>query len=222
MSGFLHRLAGTVLRPQQRIYPLVGSLYASHPLEPEIGPVAGETNTPQSSPLLPRDSSPHERHAVSKTSVGEQDKNPVAARVERVEPAALELQDRHPQGTPPAAREDSAQRESIAKAQPNTPLLGTPAVLSTCEIPAEAQKSLYSVPELSVGRGNRGLVPNASPGPMPHSARSERRKPDEIQIHIGRIEVTAVPQTPPSTPARPGRTAPTLAEYLHRRDGRAG
>lgn len=222
MSGFLHRLAGTVLRPQQRIHPQVGSLYAGQHLEPEIETPANDRKAPQSSRVLPRESSPQEREAVSKISFTEQDRNSLAARVERLEPATLELEDGHPQAALPARREHSAQSQPIAEAQPYKPLLGASAVLKTSEGPAEAQNSFYSVPEVSVARTKRGLLPNASPGPMTHAARSERREPDEIQIHIGRIEVTAVPQTPPPTPARAARTAPSLAEYLHRRDGRAG
>jgi len=52
------------------------------------------------------------------------------------------------------------------------------------------------------------------------SASAAARDPDEIQIHIGRIEVTAVPP-PPATPT-PKRAAkgPTLQEYLGRRNRR--
>lgn len=51
----------------------------------------------------------------------------------------------------------------------------------------------------------------------PHVAHSERQ-PDDIQIHIGRIEVIAVP--PPATPApkTPARSV-SLEAYLNRRDG---
>ena len=46
--------------------------------------------------------------------------------------------------------------------------------------------------------------------------------PDAIQIHIGRIEVTAVQAAAPRpVAARARRSAPTLDEYLRRRDGRA-
>jgi len=47
------------------------------------------------------------------------------------------------------------------------------------------------------------------------------RGPDEINIHIGRIEVTAAPP-PPLRPAAPKahRKAPSLDEYLRRRSGR--
>lgn len=222
MSGFLHRLAGTVLRPQQRIHPLVGSIYAGHHLEPDIETPANETNAPQSSLLLPRESSPQERRAVSRGSLTEQDKNSVAARDERVQTSALELQDRHPEAAPPAHREHSDQSESVAEAQPYTPLLSASIVPRISETPADGLKFLYSAPELTVAQTNRDVLPSPSPGPTTHAMRSDRREPDEIQIHIGRIEVTAITQAPPSTPARSGRTAPTLAEYLHRRDGRTG
>ncbi len=47
------------------------------------------------------------------------------------------------------------------------------------------------------------------------------REPDEIQIHIGRIEVTAVPPAQAPPPARSAPKSPSLSEYLKRRDTRA-
>jgi hypothetical protein len=46
-------------------------------------------------------------------------------------------------------------------------------------------------------------------------------EPDEIQIHIGRIEVTAVPPPAPPPASRPTSRSVSLDEYLRRRDGRA-
>ncbi len=43
--------------------------------------------------------------------------------------------------------------------------------------------------------------------------------PDEVHIHIGRIEVTAV--EPPRAAPRPKQNATFLEEYVKRRDGRA-
>jgi hypothetical protein len=45
--------------------------------------------------------------------------------------------------------------------------------------------------------------------------------PDEIQIHIGRIEVIAVPQAPAPPAAKPAPKSVSLSEYLKRRDPRA-
>ena len=56
---------------------------------------------------------------------------------------------------------------------------------------------------------------------LPRRAAPSKSEPDEIQIHIGRIEVTAVPQTAP----RPAVVSPSksinLDEYLKRGRGRA-
>lgn len=43
---------------------------------------------------------------------------------------------------------------------------------------------------------------------------------EDIEIHIGRIEVTAVQPTPVRPPERPQRKAVSLDEYLRRRNGR--
>jgi hypothetical protein len=83
-------------------------------------------------------------------------------------------------------------------------------------------------------RSPRNHAPQANPTAWPVTAtqrlRAERMSPnvgrehqrgsDDIQIHIGRIEVVAVPQATPRS-AAPARKSQTLDEYLKRRDGRA-
>jgi hypothetical protein len=76
---------------------------------------------------------------------------------------------------------------------------------------------LFAAPD----RGPEPRVPSAEATRLRserHAAQSERQ-PDDIQIHIGRIEVIAVP--PPATPApkAPDRSL-SLEAYLNRRDGR--
>jgi hypothetical protein len=46
------------------------------------------------------------------------------------------------------------------------------------------------------------------------------READEIHIHIGRIEVTAVPPAPARPAAKPAPRSESLDDYLKRRDGR--
>jgi hypothetical protein len=52
------------------------------------------------------------------------------------------------------------------------------------------------------------------------SSRAIAREPDEIEIHIGRIEVTAVQQTSAAPVAKPARKGLSLDEYLRRANGR--
>jgi hypothetical protein len=52
------------------------------------------------------------------------------------------------------------------------------------------------------------------------ASRGSSSEPDDVHIHIGRIEVTAVQATPPHPP-KPRHAATSLTEYLKRRNGRA-
>jgi hypothetical protein len=51
--------------------------------------------------------------------------------------------------------------------------------------------------------------------------REPEREPDEIQIHIGRIEVTAAPPAAVRPASKPERKALSLDDYLKRKRGRA-
>ena len=56
---------------------------------------------------------------------------------------------------------------------------------------------------------------------FPRPVTQPEREAEEIQIHIGRIEVTAVPPAPAFKPAQPVRKSLKLDEYLRRGSGRA-
>jgi hypothetical protein len=56
---------------------------------------------------------------------------------------------------------------------------------------------------------------------QPPRMRSEQQS-EEIEIHIGRIEVTAMPPAAPRPMPAPARKTQTLDEYLRRSNGRAG
>jgi hypothetical protein len=75
------------------------------------------------------------------------------------------------------------------------------------------------------------IVPPPAPARVPGAVRKlageESRAPagprqpsgDDIHIHIGRVEVTAVPAPAPRSAAAPARKTMTLEEYLGRRNG---
>ncbi len=58
-------------------------------------------------------------------------------------------------------------------------------------------------------------------GDSRHTREPAPREPDEIQIHIGRIEVIAVPPPPPVREVRPTQKPLSLDDYLKRGNGRA-
>jgi hypothetical protein len=66
----------------------------------------------------------------------------------------------------------------------------------------------------AAGKKERRQMPGQGRKP-PHA------EPDEIQIHIGRIEVTAVPHAATPQAARPAPRTASLGEYLKRRDTRS-
>jgi len=102
----------------------------------------------------------------------------------------------------PKGRDKPLATERFSGKYPPVSFRQAPAFLSPNAQKANAQKG-----------ENRDLSHHSG---LPH------REPDEIQIHIGRIEVLAVPPAPaPSAALKPERGTPSLDEYLRRRDGKA-
>jgi len=95
---------------------------------------------------------------------------------------------------------------------------------------ASLVQSPRPAPAIAAGRraAEGGFRPNTSGAIRQHNSSRlwhsdvAACESNEVQIHIGRIEMTAVPP-PPSPPpaAKPQRAAMSLDEYLQRRNGRA-
>lgn len=65
-----------------------------------------------------------------------------------------------------------------------------------------------------------GTAPNASPEPRGSAgaAREESTEPNEVHVHIGRIEVTAIQESPqPKSRRKHGQAPMTLDDYLAKR-----
>jgi hypothetical protein len=227
MKGYLQRMAASAVRPQSGIHPLVGSIYA--------GAFADATRDAAARSGLHEE----ERWTTSPQPVGEE-------RDPRVEPDASPLlqsaRSEVAQRGSEAPANAVARREGRIDAQgaPFRPLLAaaeSESAESSGDNAANRERQVRSVaaferedsePESSFG----ALLPRESPMAISgvrhakaeafqHSAPAER-EPDRVEIHIGRIEVTAVPQEAPRpAPTRP-RKSLDLGEYLKRRDGRTG
>jgi hypothetical protein len=231
MKGYLQRMAASVVRPQSGIHPLVGSIYAGRAFADAPRDAAAESGLHE-----------EERWTSSQQPVGEQ-------RHARIEPDASPLfesvkSEVVQRGSERLATETSP-REGRMDAQraPFRPLLSrTDAEIAkggNYESAADGERRTRSDDgferEDSAREPSFGaLLPHESRSPLAVSgvrrARSEafqhsipaEREPDRVEIHIGRIEVTAVPQEAPRpAPTRP-RKSLDLGEYLKRRDGRTG
>ena len=86
-------------------------------------------------------------------------------------------------------------------------------------VPANDGRALQA-PAAAAARANLRTDLHADKAAVEAGSQPPHREPDEIHIHIGRIEVTAVPPAQARLVDRPARKTPSLEEYLRCRDGR--
>ena len=84
----------------------------------------------------------------------------------------------------------------------------------------EQPPTVASDPPLLPPQTETRATRNSSTDPYNRST-SPPHEPDEIHIHIGRIEVAAIAQPAPRPATPPARKSLDLGEYLKRRNGRA-
>ncbi len=237
MSNYLHRLAASALRTSSAIRPLVGSLYSVSTVMSETPMEAVQQ---EAAPFSLRQLRA-ESHTISSAS-GREARLPFSAlpvensaAEERVEQASIDNVGTHPHFTPLLSdlplRElrnrsgvwENPGREAASASEQTAAHLES----AHSELPDSATKAFEVLHQ-------RLLQPLISPDvrfnpplqarSIPLTAANERAaaQSDQIEIHIGRIEVTAVPA--PVTPApapQTRRKSLDLGEYLKRGDGRA-
>jgi len=237
MKGYLQRIAATAVRPRGNIHPFVGSMFPTARREPAIDAA------PQIEELIVadagqragtrRDASGATNDAARRHDPASADAHPTVTRsTERVSFQPLLPDARRETATPAIhANADERERDSqpvfLYAKQPETKpserelaerivFEDAPSSGSNVELTRSLRQTLReSEGSLSVNRARR-ITPSYASQPA-----SPAREPDEIQIHIGRIEVTAMPP-PVARPVAPAaRKGPSLDEYLSRRDGRA-
>ena len=220
MSGYLQRLVNGTAGGADSVHPRTGSIFSA-PRDDVVVPVPRVDNSEtvaaaprRDQPAPPTDVS----HAEPPRGVTRE-----SAHVPLLPPAEAPAGDAAPSRPPASPAVLSGAVEPIAARvlQPGEPRQRDPAT-DTQIAPQRQPRAGDAVRPLTNG-SSTGEVTAQSAEPRRlsrnrHADRSERQT-DDIQIHIGRIEVVAV-QPPVPRPLKAPDRALSLDEYLSRRDRR--
>jgi hypothetical protein len=237
MTGYLQRMAERALRPERAIRPMFGSVFApigraaaseTPTLEEDVFSATEDRPAPTwRSPLDTQPSSPPLRSAPSDNRAAALYAplmTPTTEPADRIEPltpaqrapitslpapssAARDTDEPGDQQMRPAAEATPSRRQTPSRVETVETLLPPQPVEATVRLPRPADTR----PRPNAANSRAALRDNHPTAP----------DDDDIQIHIGRIEVTAVRPTPaPQAAAKTRRGAPSLDDYIRRRDGR--
>ena len=250
MKGFLHRLAASATRPQARLHPFPESVYpaareqsfaesimrteaaASSTLAVEHGaqPASPAASRTSIRPIAPRKDSSEAQPVSASENAPQQHYSQRLRETERNEARAasdsLETSDAAGRSsvspTASSRTSSSASREFSLEAMSSIAAEYVPIVVEramqagSSDTPPLAIMRSQDV-ERAIASAARQARPAAQ---VPSTAHAAPVAGDEIQIHIGRIEVVAVPPPAPRPAPAPARKGMSLDEYLNRRNGR--
>jgi len=229
MSGYLQRLVRAVTHPAETIRPILGSVYsapepvkehAALPQHEEIASI-GHSQSPASSPSQRAQEDPELPSQLA----------PLIPRVQSATGTLLSstTQSSSPKTDfseaasfqpllPPVKAEESEIDESKSEHTTVVEIEKKDMASVRRYSPLMTEVMVRSIhPAMPSPRANR-IASAAVRREFSHRAEPE---PDDIQIHIGRIEVTAVQQAPTRPALKPVRKGQSLDEYLKHRDRRA-
>ena len=235
MSGYLQRLAVSVARPRPSLHPLVGSIFSGERQEAAAAPTLTQNDA---SAFADEQNLVSTTRTVSDAPDGPMHRRDPAVddRHRRGEPEILDplLPRKTPEAgisamLPETAREDvaSAQSASVRLQHYSRDTSIVEAARTTHvaveDGPSADRQNAIAPTPVSGLRESPGMLAVAA-GDVVRPARAEFSAPsrqsvqsDDIQIHIGRIEVTAIAQPAPRPAAPPAHKAMSLDEYLGRR-----
>lgn len=238
MSNFLQRVAAAAIQPPARLHPILGSHFASTAVgsskdffsagaEIALQTLAPHPNEPIATSTF--GASDQTRRADPSSAPPDQGLSSAhAPRIFNADPPLLPAFDpRHQAGTTTQAHSFSAMAEGAEAIDVN---------------PSTHQAEITVVPQPAPKKSpyQTLLAPTQQPAPRLHphepvaasamrASRAEaarrsqpaQHEPDEVHIHIGRIEVAAVPQQAARPAAASARRSINLSDYLAR-NGRSG
>ena len=252
MNGFLQRIAAAAIRSEPRLKPLVGSIYAGdqgidfaeekssllldppHAIRPQASsqpaPERIETRithvhepSPRETPVdhepliaIPQPFPPSLASVISQLTAPKQTVSVPATNAQEhsgSKETAVET-----------GRSSSLPAQHSGRTQEHSQTLATTPTANRAS--QQSERRVEQIMPIATNRELRepaaSAAKNAIPQLVPRQTAGEANTSEEIQIHIGRIEVIAVP--PPGTvaPATSRSRATSLDDYLKRRNGRAG
>jgi hypothetical protein len=255
MKGYLERLAASASRPQSRLRPVVGSIFAEGRREeiedvalPAVSEQASERKAAQPTPQTETSRSAQEPGAINAEDHPRKPQpirekpaafspllppksvevNPDASRVAETRTGNTAMP--HLQSSQAAPRiehpEHKLEMPMQLRGDISDPLLPSPSALEKREAKrnTEASSQAAEIRMPAVEPLNKPITRVAyadSREMMPAPRAPVRDKTEEIQIHIGRIEVIAVPPPAVRSAAIPTNRFTSLDDYLKRRDGHA-
>jgi hypothetical protein len=245
MKGFLHRVAVGVVRPRVTLHPLAQSIFDSperislDTFDASQGIASVAHSIPQPRPAY-RDAESSTTQSFASRSIDPQEQFEPVVQSQHAQPSTLETSF----GSRPKSDGRSTTRAEFLQANfgklegaasgegaadGSFSVAGfTPSVVGRDAgvVRGEREQTLSSITpnnayadavkaELARMNGRRQAL---QPAPGLHSSSPQS---DDIQIHIGRIEVVAVPQQVPRPVAPAPQKGISLDEYLGRRNGRS-
>jgi hypothetical protein len=230
MSSYLQRLVDTAAGRGDAVHPRTGSIFSPR-LEERPAPLQGweetEHVTLAQPPLHQPHATPPEREPPEPPRGVRPGSEHAPLLPKSVAPdrrAAADAPPFVPAMSDPVGSPDDpfGDRSSRPAAEAQRPLLTAEAdVHVTVPAPASGRAGDPFRPVMQPTRVSDAVVSATGPGdrPRPRHGAQAAQQPDDIQIHIGRIEVLAVPPPAPRAPKAPDRSL-SLDAYLNRRDGR--
>jgi hypothetical protein len=244
MKGFLHRVASGVVQPRVTLHPLAQSIFSASagsaltPLDASQDTTSFVRPTIQPSPAH-RDAEASTTQSLAPRVVDSREQFQPVVQPRQQSPSTLEASfERRAEIEALSAIHDESLQAKFRKSQdaasgdgelddPSSTAGFIPIMLGKHAGMAlgEQEQTLSSITPnnvyanaAKVELARRSVRQQSSqPAPTVHSSPSQS---DDIQIHIGRIEVVAVPQQAPRPAAPATRKGISLDEYLSRRNGR--
>ncbi|MBV9404696.1 MAG: hypothetical protein JOZ48_09110 [Acidobacteriaceae bacterium] len=235
MSGYLKRLVANARNPSVPIHPIPGSVFApakylaARLLFEEEETVARIERTTMALPERGRE--PDRAHEPEREFATAPDAVPAHEPERRSAPALNAVHSLMPNVPAPPSRSMLSVPE-LRPGQVDSAEQSAEALPQSTDGEINVRSFVPLLKEAARVQPNKSLpIPTAEPRALQYRARMNERKlsavagsdrePDQIEIHIGRIEVTAAPPPITRPQSKPTRKSPSLEEYLKRGNGQS-